>query len=80
MESESSAEDELSNIDLLRLRLEDNIAKLQKSLQVWRTWEAEFEGLKEEILTLPTDKPSKDDLVGRVYIHRVYSIIFICDL
>ena len=32
-----------------RLQLEKNISKLQKSLQHWQTWEAEYEGLKEEI-------------------------------
>lgn len=35
-----------------RLQLEENISKLQKSLQHWQTWEAEYEGLKEEILGL----------------------------
>lgn len=32
-----------------RLQLEENISKLKKSLQYWQTWEAEYEGLKEEI-------------------------------
>lgn len=41
-----------SFLDLERHRqlLEDNIAKLRKSLQQWQTWEVEYEGLKEEIL------------------------------
>jgi unconventional prefoldin RPB5 interactor 1 len=41
-----------SFLDLGRYRplLEDNIAKMRKSLQYWQIWEAEYEGLKEEIL------------------------------
>lgn len=35
-----------------RLQLEENVAKLQKSLQHWQTWEAEYEGFKEELLAL----------------------------
>ncbi|CAD0088029.1 unnamed protein product, partial [Aureobasidium vineae] len=29
--------------------MEENVAKLRKSLQHWRTWDAEYEGLKEEL-------------------------------
>lgn len=47
-----------------RLQLEENISKLQKSLQYWQTWEAEYEGLKEEISGLG-DRHSLDQLVGR---------------
>ena len=61
MGSEAS---DINNLDRLRSQLEENVAKLRKTLQVWQTWEAEFEGLKEEILTLPDEKPSRDDLVG----------------
>ncbi|TVY76030.1 hypothetical protein LSUE1_G008137 [Lachnellula suecica] len=41
-----------SFLDLERHRqlLEENIEKLRKSLRHWQTWEAEYEGLKEEIL------------------------------
>lgn len=41
---------ELLNIELQRQSLELNVAKLQQSLKHWQTWEAEYEGLKEEIL------------------------------
>ncbi|KAJ5175132.1 uncharacterized protein N7482_001009 [Penicillium canariense] len=40
------------NLDALerrRLALEDNITELQKSLYHWRTWEAEYDGLRDEI-------------------------------
>jgi unconventional prefoldin RPB5 interactor 1 len=41
-----------SFLDLERHRqlLEENIEKLRKLLRHWQTWEAEYEGLKEEIL------------------------------
>ncbi|KAJ5895117.1 hypothetical protein N7495_006808 [Penicillium taxi] len=43
------------SFDLLeerRLELEDNILQLQKSLYYWRTWEAEYDELREEISDL----------------------------
>lgn len=59
-----------SFLDLERHRqlLEDNIAKLRKSLQHWQTWEAEYEGLKEEILA-SEPLPDREQLVaiGRQY-------------
>lgn len=58
-----------SNFDSLeqrRLALEDNILQLQKSLYNWRTWEAEYDGLREEISELPEDASTDDFLaVGR---------------
>lgn len=53
-----------SFLDLERHRqlLEENIEKLRKSLRHWQTWEAEYEGLKEEILAAdPT--PNRQQLV-----------------
>ncbi|KAE9366967.1 hypothetical protein N431DRAFT_429728 [Stipitochalara longipes BDJ] len=52
-----------SFLDLERHRrlLEENIEKLRKSLRHWQLWEAEYEGLKEEILAAkPT--PDKEQL------------------
>ncbi|KUJ09529.1 uncharacterized protein LY89DRAFT_627679 [Mollisia scopiformis] len=45
-----------SFLDLERHRqlLEENIEKLRKSLRHWQMWEAEYEGLKEEILAAET--------------------------
>ena len=54
-----------SFLDLERHRqlLEENVEKLRKSLRHWQTWEAEYEGLKEEILAAkPT--PNRKQLVA----------------
>jgi unconventional prefoldin RPB5 interactor 1 len=59
-----------SFLDLERHRqlLEDNIAKLRKSLQHWQTWEAEYEGFKEEILAGNSDLDRGQLLdIGRQY-------------
>jgi unconventional prefoldin RPB5 interactor 1 len=51
-----------SFLDLERHRqlLEDSLEKLRKSLRHWQTWEAEYEGLKEEILaSKPTPNPQQ---------------------
>ena len=45
----ASVKDSLVDVERYRLQLEENIGKLRKSLQQWQTWEAEYEGLKEEI-------------------------------
>lgn len=51
------------NLDALeqrRLTLKENILQLQKSLYHWRTWEAEYDGLRDEIKTLPDDATTDD--------------------
>ena len=50
-----SVKDSFSDLERHRLMLSQNIAKLQASLQHWREWEIEYEGLKEEILALDDD-------------------------
>ncbi|CZS97608.1 uncharacterized protein RAG0_06596 [Rhynchosporium agropyri] len=59
-----------SFLDLERHRqlLEENIEKLRKSLLHWQTWEAEYEGLKEEILAAKST-PNREELlaIGRDY-------------
>lgn len=54
-----------SFLDLERHRqlLETNIGKLRKLLQHWQSWEAEYEGLKEEILALGRS-PTHEQLVA----------------
>lgn len=42
--------DSFLDLERQRLRLEENLGKLRQTLQHWQTWEAEYEGLKEEIL------------------------------
>jgi unconventional prefoldin RPB5 interactor 1 len=53
-----------SFLDLERHRqlLEENIEKLSTSLRHWQTWEAEYEGLKEEILAADPP-PNRQQLV-----------------
>ncbi|PYH47297.1 prefoldin-like protein [Aspergillus saccharolyticus JOP 1030-1] len=53
---------QLHELERQRLELEGNISKLQESLYHWRTWEAEYEGLKEGINDLPDDATSSDFL------------------
>ncbi|KAJ5633685.1 hypothetical protein N7528_001527 [Penicillium herquei] len=53
------------NLDALeerRLALEGNILELQKSLYHWRTWEAEYDGLRDEIKDLPNSATTDDFL------------------
>ncbi|KAL4784825.1 Prefoldin subunit-domain-containing protein [Aspergillus varians] len=45
-----------------RLELESNILQLQQSLYHWREWEAEYEGLKEDISDLD-DNATADDFL-----------------
>lgn len=54
-----------SFLDLERHRqlLEENIEKLRKTLRHWQLWEAEYEGLKEEILAADP-KPNRKQLVA----------------
>lgn len=41
---------ELTEIERQRRALEENVQKLRQSLKHWQTWEAEYEGLKEELI------------------------------
>ena len=58
-------EPNLADVEALRRNLEDRVTKLRQSLQTWRTWEAEYEGLKEE-LQVVEGQPSSDDLVWTI--------------
>ena len=56
----------LDDLERQRLELEGNVRKLQESLYHWRTWEAEYDGLKDEINTLSNDATTDDFLqIGR---------------
>lgn len=55
-----AAVDPTSNLERLRLQLEENVAKLQAAFKHWQTWEAEYEGLKEEIQQLSNDVGDRD--------------------
>ena len=58
---ESATRDPLVDLERHRLRLEENVAKLRKSLLHWQTWELEYEGLKEEIQL--KGQPTTEDIV-----------------
>lgn len=53
---------DLDQLETRRLELEENVAKLRKSLHHWRTWDAEYEGLKED-LSAGVMVQSKEDCV-----------------
>lgn len=51
------------DLERRRLLLEQNVVKFRDYVKHWRTWEAEYEGFKEEILALEDDH-TNDGLVG----------------
>ena len=53
-----SVKDSLFDLERHRRRLEENISELQQSLRHWRTWDAEYEALKEEVQTSPDSSPA----------------------
>ncbi|GKT64854.1 P450 monooxygenase [Colletotrichum tofieldiae] len=57
----AAVRDSFLDLERHRLQLEDNIAKLQKALQHWQKWDAEYESLKEEIESVP-QPASREDL------------------
>lgn len=59
---------DLGALEQRRLTLEDNILQLQQSLYHWRTWEAEYDGIREEIAALDNNAATEDFLeVGREF-------------
>ncbi|KAL0935023.1 uncharacterized protein CTRU02_209614 [Colletotrichum truncatum] len=56
----AAVRDSFLDLEKHRLQLEDNIAKLQKALQHWRQWDAEYESLKEEIESVPQPASQPD--------------------
>ncbi|GKT41652.1 uncharacterized protein ColSpa_01833 [Colletotrichum spaethianum] len=57
----AAVRDSFLDLERHRLQLEDSIAKLQKALQHWQKWDAEYESLKEEIESVP-QPASREDL------------------
>ncbi|KAF9883389.1 hypothetical protein FE257_003512 [Aspergillus nanangensis] len=53
---------DLHDLERQRLELENNVHKLQESLYHWRTWEAEYDGLKDQINDLDDDVTTVDML------------------
>lgn len=54
--------DPLLGLELRRLQLEEQVSKLRKALRHWQTWDAEYEGLKEELGSL-SDDSSREDIL-----------------
>lgn len=60
----ATVDDTIADLERQRLQLEENVRKLQQSLYHWRLWEAEYDGLKEEIASLKDDS-TKDDILEK---------------
>ncbi|OHF01157.1 hypothetical protein CORC01_03471 [Colletotrichum orchidophilum] len=60
----AAVRDSFLDLEKHRLQLEDSIAKLQKALQHWRKWDAEYESLKEEIESVP--QPASREALARI--------------
>jgi unconventional prefoldin RPB5 interactor 1 len=56
----TTVRDSLLDLEKHRRLLEDNIQQLRKALQHWRTWDAEYEALKEEVQEVPSDIEAKE--------------------
>ncbi|GAB7337962.1 hypothetical protein MBLNU457_4341t1 [Dothideomycetes sp. NU457] len=52
--------DALDAVEEQRAQLEENVAKVRKALQHWRQWDAEYEGLKEELLSGTSDAGERE--------------------
>lgn len=59
---DQAARDSLAGLEHRRLQLEESITKLRQALRHWQTWEAEYEGLKEEIEGFDGE-PTPQDLI-----------------
>ena len=53
---------DLLNLEQQRLALEESLQKLRQSLKHWQLWEAEYEGLKEEINTIAPENVASAQL------------------
>lgn len=62
----AAVKDKFDDVERCRLQLEESVAKLRQSLLYWQTWEAEYEGLKEEILGLG-EKYTEAELVDSCF-------------
>ena len=60
--------DSLLNLERHRQQLECNVTQLRKALRYWRLWDAEHEGLKQELQELPDD--AGEDAI--VHLHKVF--------
>ncbi|KAK5123619.1 hypothetical protein LTR85_002657 [Meristemomyces frigidus] len=58
---------DLLRVEQQRQALEENLRKLRQSLKYWQTFEAEYEGLKEEILEAQPVTPTKLTEISESY-------------
>lgn len=60
---------ELSEIERQRKALEENVQKLRQSLKHWQIWEAEYEGLKEELIATGPEELTAEAVaeIGKSY-------------
>lgn len=49
----------VDEVERQRRRLQETVDKLNKSIKIWRTWEAEYENLREELQTLGNDASTR---------------------
>ena len=70
--------DSFIDLERRRLQLEANVDELRKLLQHWQTWEAEYEGLKEEILALG-EEPASEALVCTCWRFQSFDGFFLTD-
>ena len=67
-----TVKDSFLDLERRRRQLEQNVAELQASLKHWQTWEAEYEGFKEELQALGDDalptsiQATADDFEGEL--------------
>ena len=78
----AAVKDSFLDLERHRLLLEANVSKLRESLARWQLWEAEYEGLKEEITSVPQPASPKHlallrrDFDGQVVTKKEVNEIF----
>jgi unconventional prefoldin RPB5 interactor 1 len=61
----TAEQDTMASVERRRIELEENVAKLRKSLQHWENWGIEYEMLKEEIQNANDPSPAQISQIGR---------------
>jgi unconventional prefoldin RPB5 interactor 1 len=59
------AQETMESVESRRLQLEETVAKFQKALDHWSTWEMEYQILKEELQAAGSPSPSRMAEIGR---------------
>ncbi|KAF2794176.1 hypothetical protein K505DRAFT_324950 [Melanomma pulvis-pyrius CBS 109.77] len=61
----TTAQNTMESVERRRAQLEENVAKLDQSLRHWKTWEYQYEMLKEEIQNAEDPSPTQMTEIGR---------------